>query len=767
MKKTFILVIVFALCLNILPQGCVIAKENSNFTGNWERRNISDESSFYASEADIEISNQKNETFEFTFSSYLFVNGNSGELNSTAQIVGKNRAICEYSSSFGTATLEFVLENDTLSVDIIDGNKRAFDFGNGVSINGNYKQNIAKDEYSFSKEETQYDLYKELIGTYKYYAVYDINKDGSYELFLCDNVYGGFSKVDVYSYGFGNCHFIGSCTSQYGLYKFDGNGVLLSGGGTGVSLFNRWYINDENLCEDTVTYLSGCFVPGHEEFRFNDNIITQNEYGNIENDLVKIDFCSSADLSLLDVLKVKPPITVMLNGHKLNFDQSPIMQNDRVMVPIRVISEAMGDKVTWNDKDQSALIQHPDRILMLKKNNNNISIIKNIDMKTWEYYSLDVPVQEINGRTLVPLRAVVECLGADVSWDDEEQTVYISYEKIAEQTISSTDVAQLNACYSALYEFSDFSDYSKNIDETFSRRNPNFDALAMAWNDIWLSTKTQYSGLDNAEYMMKVMLLEILADLPDTNELDISEELDVVNYIGEVQSFASQPGKFVDFSDIEKFGKVSVQTANALTKLNDAIGTLGDIISWTKLGADVASIILSDYTNGINYVEAMRTSFKAAGINDRVLYKVLDNIEDEYTYKWLTATRKVADTVAISESEELVNLLTGGAFGLVTYAKDTVNSLLGVNKRFEAVRVFNCIYCFNGAVDISYNSLRNEIASNKTDKILDYMYMFNLQKVIKKKAYESMREIYTREDMKEYLSDELTSIENASYMVWK
>lgn len=149
MKKTFILIIVFALCLNILPQGCAIAEENSNFTGNWERRNISDESSFYASEADIEIFNQKNETFEFTFSSYLFVSGNSGELNSTAQIVGKNRAICEYSSSFETATLEFVLENDTLSVDIIDGNKRAFDFGNGVSINGNYKQNIAKDEYSF------------------------------------------------------------------------------------------------------------------------------------------------------------------------------------------------------------------------------------------------------------------------------------------------------------------------------------------------------------------------------------------------------------------------------------------------------------------------------------------------------------------------------------------------------------------------------------------------------------------------------------------
>lgn len=38
----------------------------------------------------------------------------------------------------------------------------------------------------------------------------------------------------------------------------------------------------------------------------------------------------------------------------------------------------------------------------------------------------DVPPQIIGGRTMVPLRAVAEALGADVKWDDAKQAVYVS-----------------------------------------------------------------------------------------------------------------------------------------------------------------------------------------------------------------------------------------------------------------------------------------------------------------------------------------------------
>ena len=44
----------------------------------------------------------------------------------------------------------------------------------------------------------------------------------------------------------------------------------------------------------------------------------------------------------------EPPITVVLDGEILVFDQEPIIQKDRVLVPMRVIFEALGATVDWN-----------------------------------------------------------------------------------------------------------------------------------------------------------------------------------------------------------------------------------------------------------------------------------------------------------------------------------------------------------------------------------------------------------------------------------
>ena len=51
---------------------------------------------------------------------------------------------------------------------------------------------------------------------------------------------------------------------------------------------------------------------------------------------------------------------------------------------------------------------------------------------------LDVPAQIVNGRTLVPVRAVSEAFGCDVSWDGDTKTVYIiPNENTINETISS------------------------------------------------------------------------------------------------------------------------------------------------------------------------------------------------------------------------------------------------------------------------------------------------------------------------------------------
>ena len=46
-------------------------------------------------------------------------------------------------------------------------------------------------------------------------------------------------------------------------------------------------------------------------------------------------------------------IAVRLNGSQIQFDQPPIIQNGRTLVPMRAIFEAMGCNITWYQYDKS------------------------------------------------------------------------------------------------------------------------------------------------------------------------------------------------------------------------------------------------------------------------------------------------------------------------------------------------------------------------------------------------------------------------------
>ncbi len=49
-------------------------------------------------------------------------------------------------------------------------------------------------------------------------------------------------------------------------------------------------------------------------------------------------------------------ITVMLNGQAMDFDVAPIIQNDRVLVPMRAIFEELHCSVDYTDIDGRQII---------------------------------------------------------------------------------------------------------------------------------------------------------------------------------------------------------------------------------------------------------------------------------------------------------------------------------------------------------------------------------------------------------------------------
>lgn len=118
------------------------------------------------------------------------------------------------------------------------------------------------------------------------------------------------------------------------------------------------------------------------------------------------------------------PITVYLDGQPLQFDVQPIIQNDATLVPLRAIFEALEAQVNWrNDtKDLTAVKPAAGISLYLALNSPQLEITEAGQTRT---ISLPAAATIIDGRVLVPLRAISEGFGCDVSWEASERAVVI------------------------------------------------------------------------------------------------------------------------------------------------------------------------------------------------------------------------------------------------------------------------------------------------------------------------------------------------------
>ncbi len=94
-----------------------------------------------------------------------------------------------------------------------------------------------------------------------------------------------------------------------------------------------------------------------------------------------------------------------------NIDIKPIVENGRTLVPVRFIAEKFGATVGWDDKTQTVSVDTTTQSIRLQLGSDQMLVNGNA-------VTLDVPAKEIGGRTLIPLRALVEALGKQVFWDD-------------------------------------------------------------------------------------------------------------------------------------------------------------------------------------------------------------------------------------------------------------------------------------------------------------------------------------------------------------
>ena len=112
-------------------------------------------------------------------------------------------------------------------------------------------------------------------------------------------------------------------------------------------------------------------------------------------------------------------IRVTLNGEPIPFDQAPVIVNDRTMVPLRAIFEALGASVDWDGATQTVTSKLHDTTIKM-------SVGSKLLYRNNAPITLDVAAQLINERTMVPVRAIAEAFDCAVGWDGATQTVSIT-----------------------------------------------------------------------------------------------------------------------------------------------------------------------------------------------------------------------------------------------------------------------------------------------------------------------------------------------------
>lgn len=109
---------------------------------------------------------------------------------------------------------------------------------------------------------------------------------------------------------------------------------------------------------------------------------------------------------------------IYLNGSYVESEFQPIINEGRVLVPLRAIGEALDMSVEWNEQMGEITLQ--------KRNTNlKLTIDSNMAIVNGQVVTLDTMPQIIDNHTFVPLRFIGESLGLTVCWDDEAKSAIL------------------------------------------------------------------------------------------------------------------------------------------------------------------------------------------------------------------------------------------------------------------------------------------------------------------------------------------------------
>jgi hypothetical protein len=119
-----------------------------------------------------------------------------------------------------------------------------------------------------------------------------------------------------------------------------------------------------------------------------------------------------ASVTMITPFRAADEIGVTIEGVNVIFtDQPPVIVDGRTLVPVRGVFEMLGFNVDWDNDTRQATLTNSDYIVVLTVGSATFTT-------NGVNHTLDVPAQIIGGRTMLPIRAVLESVAYYVAWQD-------------------------------------------------------------------------------------------------------------------------------------------------------------------------------------------------------------------------------------------------------------------------------------------------------------------------------------------------------------
>lgn len=251
-------------------------------------------------------------------------------------------------------------------------------------------------------------------------------------------------------------------------------------------------------------------------------------------------------------------------------DQTPVIINDRTYIPIRDVFEDLDYAVDWDAESKIVSLSNDYyQIMLFTKTDNILTLDTSFDLN---YKKLENPVQIVNGRTMLPLREILETANYSLDWDAETKSAIVTDNN--DYTLLDKQADELENLFSedssATYEY----DPSKPSEEL---------------------TEEEYAFLDN--------MFATLVSLEN-----ISEDMDVLENVDEItpetaRIFKNVISQYTDkFSDVEcpeSLKGLDTNLQNFFDNIVDDALVIGEISQDNPDDSDILFAVAMAYMVGI------------------------------------------------------------------------------------------------------------------------------------------------------------------------